>query len=172
MNIQSLRFLLGVRFLTFFCFFSFITSTFSQQTGFILAKNFLAIESTQETIENQTTYTSSKSLIEDLHPSVYLENGIVKMYGSNPKCLFVDTVSNLINVSNSFTKDYIEIVTIKIHTVSELSQPIDLSIFYEYPALRIIYVVVPFECTENQLNSFIQNQTTNYHLVYTIVNPS
>lgn len=162
-----------VRFLALSFFFSLIfINGYSQQLGFKTAKSFISEESSQTSIQNQNEFTSGKSLIEDLHSSVYLENGSIKIYGLNPKCLFVSTLPDLGNVSGSFTKDYIEIVTIKILTVSELSQPLDLTIFSEYQALRIIYILLPFECNVDQLNNFIQNQTTNYHLIYTIEKPS
>jgi len=155
-----------------FFFFLIFVNGYSQQTGFITAKIFIAEESSQTSIQNQAEFTSGKSLIEDLHASVYLENNNIKKYGLNPKCLFVASLSDLVNVSGSFTKDYIEIVTIKIQTISELSQPLNLAIFSEYQALRIIYLQLPFECTINQLNNFIQNQESNYHLIYTIEKPS
>lgn len=173
MTIQMLTLFLRVRILVLTCFFSLLfTEGFSQEIGFKTAKNFIADESNQMNKQSEGATTSSKSLLEDVHPSVYLENGIVKNYGSNPKCLFVNSMANLPNVANPFTKDYIEIVTIKINALSDLSQQLDISVFSEFPSLRIIYVVVPFECNVSQLNNFIQNQTTNYHLIYTIENPS
>lgn len=173
MNNQICPIFFRVRVLTLSCVFSFFfIDAFSQEIGFKTAKNFIAEESNQMNKQSEGVTTSSKSLLEDLHPSVYLENGLVKNYGSNPKCLFVNSIANLSNVANPFTKTFIEIVTIKINAISDLSQQLDLSVFSEFPSLRIIYVVVPFDCNVSQLNSFIQNQTTNYHLVYTIENPS
>lgn len=169
MDIQISVVLQRVRFLILSFFFSLIfTNGYTQNKGFKPAKDLIKEESATVNTHSQKNSTAAKSLIEDLHSAVYFDEGKVKTYGVNPKCLFVMTISNLALAKNAFDKDSIEIVTLKIASPSELFKPIDLSVFSEFKALRIIYVVVPFECSINQLNKFIQNQSTDYHLIYTI----
>jgi len=66
----------------------------------------------------------------------------------------------------------VELVTIKINKKEELSTPIDLSIFSNYPTIKVIYLTVSFDCTVDILNNLIKTDKTEYTILYSVEKPS
>lgn len=113
-----------------------------------------------------------KSLIKDLHPSVYLEKGRVNTYGESPKCLFTDVES--ISLLKDLRTDLssIEIVTINIKSQKDLTSIIDLDTFLNYPSIKVIHLNVHFDCTADMLYPMIKYVKSNYTVLYSVEKPS
>lgn len=147
---------------------------FSQDFKIIEVKEFLKNEQKMESAKAKVDKTTSvKSLIKDLHPSIYVKNGSVNTYGKPAKVMFIDTQSisrvRELNVDMS----QVELVTVKINKKEDLSTPIDLSMFSNYPAVKIIHLFVSFDCTVDMLNNLIKNsKATDFTILYSVEKPS
>lgn len=146
---------------------------FSQDFKIIEVNEYFKRESISESrsIANAST-ASVKSLIKDLHPSIYVKNGSVNTYGNFAKVLFVDTQS--ISRVNDLRLDLsqVELVTVNINKKEELSNSIDLSVFSNHPVVKIIYLKVSFECTVEMLTKMIKSNKTDYTILYSVEKPS
>lgn len=144
---------------------------FSQDFKIIEVKEYLKRESMAESRSIART-TSVKSLIKDLHPSIYVNNGSVNTYGKPAKVLFIDTqsISKLSELKPDLS--HVELVTIKINKKEELSFPVDLSAFSSYPAVRVIYLSVSFDCSVEMLYNLIKSNKTEYTILYSVEKPS
>ena len=113
-----------------------------------------------------------KTLIKDLHSSVYLEKGRVNTYGESPKCLFTDVES--ISLLKDLRTDLstIEIVTINIKSQKDLKTIIDLDAFLNYPSIKVIHLNVHFDCTQDMLYPMIKSAKSNYTILYSVEKPS
>lgn len=144
---------------------------FSQDFKLIEVNEYLKREPKKETTSLAGTI-SVKSLIKDLHPSIYVNNGSVNTYGKPAKVLFVDTpsISKLRDLNLEMSQ--VELVTVKINKKEDLSTPVDLSFFSNYPSLRVILIKVSFDCSVDMLNNLIKNNKTNFTVLYTVEKPS
>ncbi|PKP14839.1 MAG: hypothetical protein CVU07_12825 [Bacteroidetes bacterium HGW-Bacteroidetes-23] len=144
---------------------------FSQDFKIIEVNEYLKRESMSESRSIAKTI-SVKSLIKDLHPSIYVNNGSVNTYGKPAKVLFVDAKSISKVRDLNLDMSQVELVTIKINKKEELSTPIDLSIFSNYPTIKVIYLTVSFDCTVDILNNLIKTDKTEYTILYSVEKPS
>lgn len=120
---------------------------------------------------SRLTFSNAKHLEELLfkvQPSIYVSSENVSTYGDNPNSLHVN-LSSLGELSNSsIITNTIEIVTIRINTVAELSQNIDLSLFASYPNLKYIYILSTVQTTEVAISELIQTVSPQYGVFYKI----
>jgi hypothetical protein len=119
-----------------------------------------------------TNYTLQRfnSLINDKNPAVYITNNTINSYASdtNPTCLFTN-ISGLVNINNaSIIKNDIELITIRINTISELSTILNLELLASYPKLRYIYFLSSFTVTRNNIRNMLQGTNQNYSVIYNI----
>ena len=158
------RILLLVVFL--FCGFSI-----SAQTPAIKeVKSFLTdLKSRDQTSKSTSSSAQNlEDLLYKLQPSVYFNSGTPKTYGENPINLFTN-ISSLNRIANAnFSKDNIEIVTIKIDKPSDLNTTIDLSLFESLEKLKYIYILSNVPTTEQGINRLISNNNDTYGLFYQI----
>lgn len=145
--------------------------SFSQDFKIIEVKEYLKNEQKMESTKVTKT-TSVKSLIKDLHPSIYVNNGSVNTYGKPAKVLFVDTQSISKIRELNLDLNQVELVTVKINKKEDLSFPVDLSIFSNYPTIKVIYLTVNFDCTVDMLNNLIKNNKTDYTILYSVEKPT
>ncbi len=144
---------------------------FSQDFKIIEVKEYLKSE--QKTESARVTMTTSvKSLIKDLHPSIYVNNGTVNTYGKSAKVVFTDpqSVSKLKDLKLDMSQ--VELVTIKINKKEDLLNPVDLTVLSEYPTVKTIFLSVSFDCSVESLYALIKNNKTGYTILYTVEKPT
>ena len=117
----------------------------------------------------------TKSLLKDLQPSVYLTSGEISVYGDNPVCLFTDvaSIATIVGSSNqTLHPENIEMVTININKIAELSSGIDLSVFTNFPKLKYIYIQSNISTTASEIISAIRNNDPRFRVFYDILKTS
>lgn len=112
-----------------------------------------------------------KTLIVDLHPSVYLENGKINFYSEAPTTAFLDlkAINSPINRDARF--ENIEFVSIRIDQRNADSQ-IDLSRLKVFPNLKYIFFACSSECNESQIRNIITDLKEAYTIIYRSENQS
>ena len=133
-------------------------------------KSFLSTLTTAD-LNSLSTYSRAQhiqDLIQKVQPSVYFNSGVVKTYGDKPKALFTD-IHSLNGISNaSILKNNIEIVTIKINTLSDLNSFIDLSVFSTFKKLKYVYILSAVKVSEPKINSMVTNHQERLGVFYQI----
>jgi hypothetical protein len=119
---------------------------------------------------NNVSYV--KSLVKDLHSSIYLDRGRVNTYGEIPKCLFTDIESISMLKNSRMNLNSIEIITINIKSIEELRSTINLDDFSSISTLKVIHLNVHFDCTTEMLNPMIRGEKSNYLVLYSVEKPS
>ena len=136
------------------------------------------IESSDKYVKPQTSVTRNndvsniKSLIKDLHPSVYLTNGRINSYGENPISIFTDVESIGLLKTLRSDNSKIEIVTINIKDRQDLRTVVALSDFSKFPSLKVLHLNVQFDCTADLLEPMIQGDKPSFLVLYSIEKPS
>ena len=140
------------------CCFSQSKFSFHEYDKFITESKSHSTETVDLRIEN---------LINNIQPSVYIEFDGVKIYGSQPICLFTNTnnFSNLLNFS--YDKKNIEIINIRINNTNDLRNDLDFSILSNFEKLKYIYIVSDLKCNNSDIFEFITN-IGNYTVLYKI----
>lgn len=138
----------------------------------------MKIENSDKYVKDQTSVSRNndvskvKSLIKDLHPSIYLTSGRINSHGESPISLFTDVESiSLIKTLRSDSSK-IEIVTINIKDRQELRSIIALSDFSKFPSLKVLHLNVQFDCTSDLLEPMIQGDKPTFLVLYSIEKPS
>jgi len=119
-----------------------------------------------------TDVSKIKSLIKDLHPSVYLTGGRINSYGESPISLFTDIESIGLLKTVKIDVSTIEIVTITIKSKDELQSFISLSDFSRFASLKVLHLNVQFECTSEMLEPMIKGDKPTFVLLYSVERPS
>jgi len=117
----------------------------------------------------------TKSLLKDLQPSVYLTSEEISIYGDNPVCLFTDvaSIATIVGSSNqTLHPENIEMVTININKLSDLTAGIDLSVFTNFPKLKYIYIQSNVNTTSAEIISAIRNNDPRFRVFYDILKTS
>ncbi len=107
-------------------------------------------------------------LLYDLQSAVYFFSGELKTYGEKPTSLFTEINSISAIGSSATLKNDIEIVTIEINSISDLSKTIDLSQFLGFIKLKYIYILSNIQTNEMNINKLIQNPNPQYTIIYKI----
>lgn len=142
----------------------------NESTQIMEAKAFISnLKKSNQTSRNSSSKAQNvENLLYKLQPSVYLKATEVNTYGENPTNLYVE-ISSLNRINNAaILKDNIEIVTIKINTLSELNSTIDLSVFSSFDNLKYIYIICTVPTTNITLSKMIVNYNEKYGIIYTI----
>lgn len=149
-------------------------------TSTVLAQDKLEIiEFKQLSTENiskqfQITNTDAKkikSLIVDLHPSVYLEDGKVNFYDEKPTTAFFDVEALNTPLQKESRFNTVEFVSIRINQSSAFSR-INLANLEVFPNLKYVYFVCSVNCTENQIRNVLSGLTKNYIIIFRSENQS
>ena len=73
-----------------------------------------------------------EKLLKEVQPAIYFRSGEIRLYGENPTSLYTD-VTSLQGLASRITgNESIEIVTISLNQISDLSSPLDLSVFSNF----------------------------------------
>lgn len=121
---------------------------------------------------NWSNNAQLRTLVNDLHPSVYIVEGLVKVREQKPKCLFLDAESLTVAEPEAFARGGIELITIDVKSSSELSQRLDLNSLRGFTQLRYVHVRSSILCQPEQLLAMVQNIPTNVKVLVTIEEPS
>jgi hypothetical protein len=112
--------------------------------------------------------TELEHLLYDLQSAVYFFSGEIKTYGEKPTSFFTE-INSISTIGSSATlKNDIEIVTIEINSISDLSKTIDLSQFSGFIKLKYIYILSNIQTNEMNINKLIQNPNPQYTIIYKI----
>ena len=109
-----------------------------------------------------------KNLLEEVQPAIYFRNGEIRLYGENPTSLYTDVASLQTLLSRITANESIEIVTISLSQSSDLRNPIDLSIFSNFPNLKYIYIMSTVETSGNSISNLIRNTNSRFGVFYKV----
>ena len=163
--------------ITFLLFFSFTKTSAQEGKSINIEKNRITerkniISKLQESEQSSNnTYSKSKhleNLLSKVQPSVYFYSGTLKTYGEEPVCLFTNIQSLQIITDEQFSKDEIEMLTIRIENEIDLNSKIDLSLFSTFESLRYIQIISTIPTTENIISNMITNDDEKYILFFKI----
>ena len=121
--------------------------------------------------QNNISGTPAESLLKNVQHAVYVMDGQVKTYGTNPVCLYTDAVSMNAMQLSAIQAGNIEMVTINVKA-SDLASGIDLAVFSGLPNLKYIYILSDKDATADAIIGSIQNNNPAYRVFYEIVNNS
>lgn len=131
---------------------------------------YLAYLQTSEGNARNLNSNSSRleNLLKEVQPALYYLVGEVRTYGVNPTSLFTN-VTSLPNIASAITvKENIEIVTISVSQISDLSTPMDLSAFSSFPNLKYIYILSTVETSGNVISNLIRNNNSRFGVFYKV----
>ena len=156
--------------------FSFSLTTISAQNGNSDAPEILEvnayISSLKDLERNNPSSFSNANNVEDLvhtlQSSIYLNSGVVKTFGDNPKNMYTDLASLNGISSKSLSKSNIEIVIININNANDLNSKIDLSLFSSFYKLKFIYVVSRVNISPQNIAKMLVNYDDQYSIFYKI----
>ncbi|GAA3655410.1 hypothetical protein [Flavivirga jejuensis] len=159
----------------FTCFISlfFSNKAIAQENGIyeLSNNNFSKSAINKKTDEGRTQFNK---LAYNLHPTVYIENGLEKQtYGEGLpiKLTFEDTKSlNLLN-SENVKYNQVQLITIKINSTNDLNNTLDLSNVPGLNKLIYIYLKCNFKCTAELIKGFIK-VNPQIRVFYTSKKPS
>ena len=122
--------------------------------------------------ESSRNLNSNSSRFENLHkevqPAIYFRSGEIRTYGENPTALYTD-VASLQSLSSRITgNESIEIITISLSQSSDLSSPIDLSVFSNFPNLKYIYIMSAVETSGSVISGLIRNNNSRFGVFYKV----
>lgn len=156
--------------------FSFSLTTISAQNGTSDAPVILDVNAYISSLKDiERNYPSSfsnaknvENLVYALQSSIYLNSGVVKTFGDNPKNIYTDLVSLNGISSTSISKSNIEIVIININTANDLNSKIDLSLFSSFYKLKFIYIVSRVNISSQNIAKMLVNYDDQYSIFYKI----
>ncbi|WP_395064062.1 hypothetical protein [Flavobacterium sp.] len=138
----------------------------NQRPTVLMRENFLT--SLRSNTNNSTSYDTALSLMDGVQSSIYLTNNQVKTFGTKPLCMYSDIGSLGLANSSGLRVNFIEMVTIKIDSPSQLNSPINLSVVSSYKNVKYIYFRVSFNFELAQLIQAIKNCDTKCVIIYSI----
>lgn len=141
-----------------------------QGTQLMEVNSYLAYLKSSE-VSSRTSVSNSnrlEQLLKEVQPALYFLSGEVKAYGENPTSLYTDS-SSLSNIASAITaKGTIEIVTIKMNQNSDLTIPMDLSVFSSFPNLKYIYILSTVETSGTVISGLVRNSNSKFGVFYKI----
>jgi hypothetical protein len=113
-----------------------------------------------------------KSLVIDLHPTVYVGD-VVKASGESLPVradVKAGAVSKL-SIENALF-ERVELITIRINSIADLSASLDLSAIQGFTSLKYVRILCSFEFDAEQLDAIVTGNTTGIKVFYSISIPS
>lgn len=112
------------------------------------------------------------TLVKDLHPSVHLTEGVIKVREASPTTLFTDLISISSIKELAFPVSKIEVVTILVDDLGQLTSTVDMNIFSGFERLKYVHVQSSIECGTNDLFKMLKNVGSQYKILITVERPS
>jgi hypothetical protein len=124
------------------------------------------------TTSKQAETNSLESLVYDLHPTAYIQNGEIKIYGDKPvvKAELSPSSFPLFNSGNPALSQ-IELLVVKLNADEEANIFLDFSQNRDFKRLKYVYVQCPFECSPSQVEKMIYNLPQGVTLLFSVSNP-
>ncbi|MFI1773632.1 hypothetical protein [Thalassobellus citreus] len=155
-----------------------ISNSFSQENNIFELKTHNTESKTSSKLKSDKKDNNNRevfnNLAYNLHPSIFIENGIEKtVYGDGlPIKLIFEDVNSLKTFSlNNEKFNEVQILTIKINSLSDLSNHYDFSEKPELKNLKFIFIKSNIKCNPEQLKQFIKTNSET-QVFYTINRPS
>ncbi|WP_299554298.1 hypothetical protein [Seonamhaeicola sp.] len=161
----------------FISFFSF--SALAQENGIFELKqnarpsassktNSLVVSISKDSKSTIDARAEFNTLVYKLHPTVYVKNGIVKKtYGEGPIIKLtledVNSISSLSSLASNYPE--IELLTIKLNSISDINSTLDLNSISNLSKLKYVFIKGRFNCNEALLNRFV-NYSSNTRVFY------
>jgi len=109
-----------------------------------------------------------ENLLKEVQPAIYFLSGEIRTFGENPTSLYTD-VASLQGLGSRITaNESIEIVTISMNQISDLSNPIDLSVFSNFPNLKYIYIMSTVETSGSVISGLVRNNNSRFGVFYKV----
>lgn len=112
---------------------------------------------TSKTINNSQKQLRIENLVNGIQSSVYVEIDGTKIYGVKPISLFVSIKNLSIVLFQTFDKDNIEIVNIRISDIEDLKYSIDLENLKSFKKLKYVYIVSDIRCNKSDIIPLVKN---------------
>ena len=114
------------------------------------------------------------NLIHNLHPTIYIVNNTIKkVYGKNQIKKITIEDSNSYNILNSKNNKYksVELITLKLNSINDLNNQLDLTTISELESLKYVYIKCYFKHTPDDIKNFIKTNS-NVRVFHIYANPS
>ncbi|MCF4101437.1 hypothetical protein L1I30_07155 [Gillisia sp. M10.2A] len=161
---MNLIFCLGV--------FTIVTSNLQAQNSTAFELNeYLSVNATNKSSLNlkskEATSTPLQVLAYDLVPTVYIENGDIKVFDEQNPVKAEVTINSfqLLSSSNKLFKS-VELLVIKLDSESQISSSLDFSKLSGFDNLKFVYFLCPFNCSKSQIENIAQGLPTGITLLY------
>lgn len=156
-NNSTLKFCTGL-FLVFIFLFSIEGLTAQEKGIYEISSNTL----TTKTASNKSSSNDRQNfynLAFNLKTTVYLENNLEKnLYGKGAisKITMSDTNSFEFLKNNENKYKSAELISIKVSSIDELNNPIDLTMLTEMTNLKYVYIKCSFKCQKHDIENFVK----------------
>lgn len=157
-----------------FCFILFTNYGYTQESTFYkLPNNESEIKSLllkDSKIDSEKVF----DLIHKLPPMIYVENNKIQMVTeTNPIVLvLLDVRSFDFLHDKNLLYNKVEMITIHINQLNDLSIKMDFSKISGFDELKYIYIQCIVECTENQIKSMIVNSNPKNIVLFKVITPA
>jgi hypothetical protein len=128
-------------------------------------------------IQNLTDATIDElsSLIFDIHPTAYIENGEIAISTDSDrpvtKIIIKDSDSTEVLKTKDAKLQKVKLIQIKLKNFSELSQPLDFSTLNNTNRLKYVYLQCSFDCTDDDIKSYITETAPGTIILYSNSTP-
>lgn len=145
-------------------------SSFSQKYQALDLDHILKANNKSQMSSNSVDYEGIKSLVYDLHPTVYIEDQQVKNFDED-KPIKVEVYSNSINLLTTKNPLFnsVELLVFKSFD-GHTSTQIDISGLQSFENLKFIYVECAANCSVSTIEKMFSN-TGNIPVIYQITTP-
>ncbi|NMH29153.1 hypothetical protein [Flavobacterium silvaticum] len=107
-----------------------------------------------------------EKLISEVQPVIYAENGTVKVFGSDPVCLQSSAAQLASVLQMGLPVENVELITVKINTISDLNTPLNLSSLEGFDSLKYVHVLSEVDAPASALAAYVQNATPQTAVFY------
>lgn len=157
-----------------FCFVLFTNYGYTQESTFYkLPNNETELKSL---LSENSNIDSGKvfDLIHKLPPMIYVEDNKIQMVTeTNPTVLVLMNVQSFDFLhTKNLLYNKVEMITIHINQLSDLSIKMDFSKINGFDELKYIYIQCIVECTENQIKSMIVNSNPKNIVLFKVITPA
>lgn len=108
------------------------------------------------------------TLVNNLHPSVHVMGGQVKVQEASPTTFFTDLESITTIGELGLPKTKIEVVTIQIDDLGQLNSTIDMNIFSGFDRLKYVHINSSVICSSADLFRMLKNVASQYKILITV----
>jgi hypothetical protein len=118
-------------------------------------------------IANQETV---KSLVSDLHPTIYIEDGVLKSFGDGPAvCVNTDSKSfNKLYETNSLFSQ-VKLITVVVNSPNDINTSLNLGTLTGFTNLEYVLFLCSFDCDPAMINNMFTPELHNGITVFYLI---